>query len=83
MEPRNIFYILVAVGALAFLGASAYAAFRLAQVFKALKILVEDIEDTAKDVKFLKDKLKSSSFSLIVLLLKGLVKKNLSKGAVK
>ncbi|KKS65245.1 hypothetical protein A3A14_00135 [Candidatus Daviesbacteria bacterium RIFCSPLOWO2_01_FULL_43_38] len=83
MEPRNILYISISIAALIFAGALAFAAFRLAQVLKALKILVEDIEDTTKDVRLLKDKLKSSSFSLIALLLKSLVKKNLSKRAVK
>ncbi len=83
MEPRNILYISISIAALIFAGALAFAAFRLAQVFRALKVLVEDIEDTTHDVRLLKDKLKSDSFSLVALLLKSLLKKNLSKRAVK
>lgn len=82
MEPKNILYISLALGALLFAGAASYAAFRLAKVFKALQTVVEDIEDTTKEVRFLKDKLKSSSFSLIALLLKGLLTKS-SKRVVK
>lgn len=82
MEPRNILYISLSLAALIFAGAIAYAAFRLAQVLKSLKVLIEDIEDTARDVKLLKDKLKTSSFSLIALLLKGWLKKS-SKRAIK
>lgn len=91
MEPKNILYISLTIGVLILAGAVSLAAFRLAQVFKALKVLVEDIEDTAKDVRLLKDelkfslrdKLKSNSFSLVALLLKSLMKKSLSKRAVK
>ena len=83
MEPKNIFYISATVSVLIFAIASAYAFFRLAQVFKALKLLVEDLEDTTHDVRALKDKLKSNSLSLVALLLKGLVKKSVSKRVVK
>ncbi len=83
METRDILYIALTIGVLVLAGTTAYAAFRLAQVFKALKILVEDVSETAKEVNLLKEKLKSSSISLIALLLKGLLKKNLSKRVVK
>lgn len=74
VDPKNIFYISVAIGVLVFAGAIAYAVFRLAKVFKALQTLVEDIEDTTKKVRLLKDKLKSNSFSLLAMLLKRVVK---------
>lgn len=81
MDSRDILNTAIALGFLVFTGTAAFAFYRLARVFKALETLVEDIEDTTKDVKLLKDKLKSSSLSLVALLLKGLLKKG-SKGVI-
>lgn len=58
MDSSDILHYAVALGFLIITAFFAYAFYRFALVLKTLQLLIADVEDTAKDIKLLKNKLR-------------------------
>lgn len=72
---QEILYYILTLGFIVLVGFISYASYRLAQALMSLKKLIEDLEETTKDVNLIKNKVKGIALSSLVLLLKGILKK--------
>ena len=79
MSSLDILHYSLAAGFLIIAGFLGLAAYRLSQALKAIKILVEDVEDTAKELKVIKDSFKMGISSLLNLFIRKMAKKETGK----
>jgi len=69
-----LFYIL-AFGFIILVGFVSYTAYRLAEALKSLKVLIDNLEDTARDLNIVKNKIKLGALTSLVTLLRMFLKK--------
>jgi len=69
-----LFYIL-ALGFIILVGFLSYAAYHLAEALKSLKLLIDNLEDTARDLNIVKNKIKLGALTSLVTLLRVFLKK--------
>lgn len=69
MDGLDIFYLSLSIGFIVLVGTVSYAAFQLVQTLRSIKILVEDIDDTAKDVRIAKEATKLNIFRIVSMVL--------------
>ena len=72
---QDILYYILTLGFIVLVGFISYASYRLAQALMSLKKLIEDLEETTKDVNLIKNKVKGIALSSLALLLRGILKK--------
>ena len=69
-----MFYSL-AIGFLILVGFISLAAYRLAKSLESLKVLIDNLEDTTKDLNIIKNKIKLGALTSIASLLKIFLKR--------
>lgn len=70
MTSLDFLYFSLAVGFLILVVFLSLVAYQLTQTLKQLKLVLEDVKDTTKDVQIIKKSIKLGIFNLLSLLLK-------------
>lgn len=70
MSALDFLYLSLAVGFLVLAFFISFAAFQLAKTLVSLRLVLEDIKDTTRDVSRLKNALKLGIFGLLATLIK-------------
>lgn len=72
---QDILYYILTLGFIVLVIFISYAAYQLTQTLKSLKRLIDEIEDTTRDVNVIKDKIKLRALTGIATILGMFVKK--------
>ncbi len=72
---QDILYYILTFGFIVLVIFISYAAYQLTQTLKSLKRLIDEVEDTTKDVNLIKNRVKGVALSSLALLLRGILKK--------
>lgn len=70
MPYQNFFYAALGVGFLILVGFISYAAYQLSLTLKELRFLIEDVDDTARDIQTIKNEIKFGFIKLFGGILK-------------
>ena len=75
MSPQEFLYYSLAIGFIILTGFISYAMYHLAEALKSLRVLLDNIEDTAKDFNVIKNKIKLGALTAIGAALAAFLKK--------
>ncbi len=75
MTSQDFLYYSLAIGFIVLAGYLCYTLYHLAEALKSLKLLIDNIEDTAKDLNVIKNKIKLGALTTLGTLLGTLLKK--------
>lgn len=75
MTSQEFLFYSLAIGFLILAGFISLAAYRLAKALESLKVLIDNLEDTTKDLNIIKNKIKLGALTGISTLLGMLLKK--------
>ncbi len=65
VTSQDILFYCLAVGFLVLVGFLSYAAYRLAETLESLKAVLDNIEDTTKDINLIKNKIKLGALTTL------------------
>ncbi len=69
LTTLDVLYISLSLGFLVLVGFVSFTSLKLARTLDSLKLLIDDIDDAANDVKNLKNQLKAGALSATSLIL--------------
>ena len=72
---QDILYYILTLGFIVLVIFISYAAYQLTQTLKSLKRLIDEVQNTTRDVNLIKNKVKGIALSSLALLLRGILKK--------
>lgn len=75
MNSQEFLYYSLAIGFIVLVAFTSYAMYRLAEALKSIKYLVDNIEDTAKDINLIKNKIKLGALTTLGALIGAFLKK--------
>ena len=75
MSSQEFLYYSLAIGFIVLVGFFSFAMYHLAETLKSLKVLLDNIDDTAKDFNLIKNKIKLGALTVIGAALAAFLKK--------
>ena len=75
MNSQELLFYSLALGFLILVGFFSLAAYRLAKVLESLKVLIDNIEDAAKDLNVIKNQIKLGALTSLAAFLKTFLKR--------
>lgn len=69
MNTQDFLFLSLAFGFIVLVIFISLAAYRLAQALESLKLLIDNVEDTAKDINIIKNKIKLGALTTVTALL--------------
>lgn len=75
MTSQEFLYYSLAIGFIVLVGFTSYAMYHLAEALKSIKYLVDNIEDAAKDINLIKNKIKLGALTALGAALGAFLKK--------
>lgn len=69
MSVQDVFYLILTIGTLVLVVLISFLIIRLVRILDSLKKLVENVNDTAADMRMVKDQFKKGVFSALSLIL--------------
>lgn len=79
MESKDIFNISLTIAILLMAGCALYVSFYLVKALKSVTRLVDNLEDTAEDIKLLRNQFKVKALTTLIAVTTGLLSRFLKK----